>query len=315
MTELTKQTPSRDLVSYFEGRRNDFEDVLQKGVSVETFMRTFKNAVLKDPKIAEADPTSVFLEVQKAAQDGLVLDGREAVLTRFNTRYKADNGKWESKTAVAYIPMIHGIRKRVMNSGQIKMWTVGLVYEAEYRDGHFRWRPADLQPIHHEPMIIGDRGPVIAAYSLVRLNDNTFSAEVMNIDDLTGIMNRSKSKDADGNVTGPWKTDRAEMYKKTVARRHSKNLPMSADDRRVVERLDTALYDFERDADDVYAEPPPATPQAVANKRKGSAADKMRAAKPATREDVAEVPHDEDGVLLDGEIMNDGDNIEPEDVF
>ena len=37
------------------------------------------NAILKDPQIAEASPTSVFAECQKAASDGLVLDGREAV--------------------------------------------------------------------------------------------------------------------------------------------------------------------------------------------------------------------------------------------
>lgn len=300
----------QNLVAFFENHKDDFKQVLAG--DIDTFMRTLKNAVIRDPKIAEADTQSVFLEVQKAAQDGLVLDGREAVLTRFNTKYKDDDGKWRYKTAVAYIPMIYGIRKRVMNSGMIKMWTVGLVHQAEYEQGRFKFLPAELNPIYHEPMLVGDLGPVIAAYSLARLSDNTCSAEVMTIAQLNAIRERSKSRDRDGNITGPWKTDIGEMYKKTVARRHSKVLPMSDTDRRIVERVDN-LYDFQKNDEDIYDDPPIETPAPVANKQRTSAAATLKKAQQQQQrpkqEEAEEVEHDEEtGEILDGDIVEEDDD-------
>ena len=327
------EQPTRQvaLVQMIEGRKSDIQSILAPGVKVDAFVRTIKNALIRDPKIADADQQSVFLECQKAAQDGLVLDGREAVLTRFNTKKKwKENNQWHEKwvTEVVYIPMTYGIMKRVRNSGRVTSWHVGVVYANELEQDRFRYFAGDNPRIEHEPIIIGDRGDVVAVYSSVRLSDGTYHHDVMSVEDINRIMERTKSRKAPksgqtkGDIVGPWASDWVEMAKKTVVRRHSKRLPMSSEDMSMVERVD-ALYDFEKEGD-VYRDPSPHQPKAVANKSRGSAAKKLA---PPAEEPEPEGPGEEDGKPdgdtpghdpETGEVTepdNDGDAIDPEDQF
>lgn len=306
-----QESPSQKLAGFLEKKADDFKSVMV--IEPERFLRMVKNSILRDPKIAEATTQSVFLECMKAAADGLVLDGREATLTRFNGR-KQINGKWETVTEVAYIPMVAGIMKRVRNSGEIQAWTVGLVYEKEYENGRFSYIAAPVAELRHEPIIIGERGPVVAAYSAVRLKDGSFHYELMRRDELDAIKNRTKSKKTVDNqtvITGPWATDEEEMFKKTVIRRHSKRLPVSSEVLDVTQRVD-ALYDSDAGSY-VIADEPQQVPRSVAVKRQGSAADRLRraAASRAPQQEVTDVedheedpPHDEEtGEILEGEVL------------
>lgn len=303
--ELTVKQRTQEVAAIFDGdRRTELASILAPGVDADRFVRTFKNALARDPEIANASRQSIFLECQKAAQDGLVLDGREAVLTRFKRNVKGADGKWNSIVDVVYIPMVTGIMKRARNTGQIASWNVSLVYEAEIEQGRFVYHAGDNPHIRHEPVITGDRGPVVAAYSSVRLTDGTYHHEVMTIEEINSIMNRTKSKDREGNVTGPWKTDWAEMAKKTVIRRHAKRLPMSGTDFAVAERID-ALYDFDKKDDGVYADP--VSPSAR-NKRRTSAAKKLAEAPVVTAEPEPE-PEPEAVTDYDpdtGEVIEEG---------
>jgi recombination protein RecT len=80
---------------------------------------------------------------------------------------------------------------------------------------------------------------VIAAYSIATFPDGTVSREIMNIDQIEDIRKLSRSK------KGPWSNPifYPEMCRKTVARLHSKQLPMSTDLDTLMRR-DDDLYDF-----------------------------------------------------------------------
>lgn len=297
--EAEPANPVLKLVDTMDKRRADVRALVSTDQEADRFIRIVKNAIMRDPKIAEATPQSVFLECQKAAADGLVLDGREAALVRFSSKVKGRNGEPDQwVTNVAYIPMIAGVKKRVRNSGEIKDWNFGLVYEAEVKasvvlpDGNevprFRyWRDDAGQHLLHHPMIPGidgERGKIVLVYSAVRLNDGSPSYEVMDMLEVRGIMARSKSKDREGNPTGPWATDFGEMAKKTVGKRHVKNLPVSSEIRDMMDR-----------DNDLYTPPPTvegeALPASVARRRAGSAADRLAAARqpePAAEEDEEE---------------------------
>lgn len=270
MSNAVATTKSRDLVSFMEKKKPDFAAVSL--VDPDKFFRVFKNALIKDPKIAEASPQSVYLECQKAVADGLVLDGREAALTRFNTK---------DGVQVAYIPMVAGIMKRVRNTGEVAAWSAELVYEEEDKTERFRYRAGADPHIHHEPIIIGKRGPVVAAYSAVKLRDGSYSYEVMTVEQMDRIRKRSKAQN------GPWATDTEEMYRKTVIRRHAKRLPVSSDALTVTQRVDS-LYDF--DADTVEEEAP--------RPKKMSAAEKLKQAAAST------VIEPDEYVTADGEIVD-----------
>lgn len=306
------------LADYLQTKADDFKAVMV--IEPERFLRMVKNAVLKDPKIAEATTQSVYLECMKAAADGLVLDGREATLTRFVTNKRVqENGRWVDnwQTEVAYIPMVAGIMKRVRNSGEITAWTVGLVYMKEYEQGLFSYTAAPVADLRHTPIIIGDRGPVVAAYSAVRLRDGTMHYEVMRLDELNAIKNRTKSKKTINKgkdneeivITGPWATDEEEMFKKTVIRRHSKRLPVSSELLDITQRID-ALYDREQEAY-VVADLPP-EPKPVAAKRAASAAARLKAAQDARDAQARQQAQDVDEDDTSGSDAGDDEGHDPE---
>ena len=250
MTNLpSTKTNKLTLMEMINARKEELQKLMPKGVTVDHFTRILANAVLKDKNLNSADPTNVFLEVSKAAQDGLMLDGREAALVAYGNK-------------VTYLPMVLGIRKRALQSGKITSLFANVVYENEVKEGRFKYLPTSDNPVHHEPLLIGDLGDVVAAYSIAKLSDGTTSVEVMRISEVDGIRKRSRS----GNG-GPWATDYVEMAKKTVFRRHSKSLPLGSDFQGVFERVDE-LYDFDKPVDN----------DAPARQPKKSVADKLKIA-------------------------------------
>lgn len=315
-TRAVALTPQKErmvkLSNFLVEKADDFKEVAT--IDPDKFLRVVKNAVLRDPEIAEASMQSVYLECMKAMNDGLVLDGREAALTRFKTnkrRKNPDTGQWEDnfQTEVVYIPMMAGIMKRVRASGEIASWSVELVYQKEYEEGRFRYVAAPDPMIMHEPIIVGDRGPVVAAYSAVKLADGSHHYEVMTRQQLDAIKARTKSKKTkrQGNeeiteITGPWATDEEEMFRKTVIRRHSKRLPVSSATSDMIGRVDGLYEDI---GDGVEIERKEAKPRSNAGSKlkkltaKAEAEAKERAAK--AREEAEE---EDETKVIDGDIID-----------
>lgn len=183
-----------------------FKAALPAHIPVERFVRTTLTAVQTNPRLLDADRRTLFAAATRAAQMGLLPDGREGAIVDF-------------KGQCQFMPMVAGIMKLVRNSGEISIWSVQAVYEND----NFDYQLGDDERITHKPAM-RNRGHLIGAYSIVTMKDGEKSREFMNIDEIEAIRKRSRS----GN-SGPWVTDLSEMSKKTVVRRHSKRLPMSTD--------------------------------------------------------------------------------------
>ena len=104
---------------------SDLKKMLPPSLPSDKFIRTVQTAITLNPDIAECDKNSVLASCMKAAADGLVLDGREATLTIYNTKQK--DGTY--KKMAQYIPMVAGIIKRVRNSGEVSRLNAFVVYE------------------------------------------------------------------------------------------------------------------------------------------------------------------------------------------
>lgn len=185
----------------------EFKAALPAHVTPERFIRVTMTAVQNNTDLLGADRRSLYNAAMRAAQAGLLPDGRESAIVTFS-------GKAQ------FMPMVAGIMKQVRNSGEISTWSVQAVYEND----DFSLELGDNEHIKHTPPKKGERGPLIGAYSIVTMKDGEKSREYMSVDEIEAIRKRSRSANA-----GPWKTDYAEMAKKTVVRRHSKRLPMSTD--------------------------------------------------------------------------------------
>ena len=246
-------------------------------------MRVVNTAVQMNPTILDATPRSIFNAAMKAATDGLLPDGREGAIVPYNMKIKGKNGAKDAWVVeVQWMPMIAGLRKKVRNSGEIATWDAQVVYERD----DFDYALGDEPYLHHKPFLGFDRGKIIAAYSVATLKSGEKSREVMSIGEINAIRARSKSSEK-----GPWVTDFAEMCRKTVARRHSKVLPMSTDLDDLI-RQDDALYDFEGQNDGDTRIVLPAGRQMPLNDRLSA---------------LANPAHDEDGVILDHEPSDGGD--------
>ncbi len=252
----TQQRTGRELKPIDEVRGalekmgDQFKMVLPAHIPVERFQRVAITAIAQNPDLVQTERTTLYAECMKAAQDGLLPDGREAVLTV----YKQKRG--DSWTKVAkYMPMVWGIAKKVRNSGELATLTAQVVYTADQFD---YWIDDTGEHLQHRPVFGDDRGEPRLVYAIAVTKNGDSYIEPMTIAQVNQVMKVSKSKDQQGNPVGPWKDWWEEMARKTAIRRLSKRLPMSTDKeeeiRRVIER-DDDLYDLNR---------PPAAPPAIA---------------------------------------------------
>lgn len=239
-------SPLAVLNKELEQRQEQYRMALPSHIKPEDLQRTVVMAAQQNPKLLEADRRTLMLSCMKAAQDGLLPDGREAALVPFSVRKKDPQGKWISVAEVQYMPMVYGLRKKIMQSDEIASMQVGVVYLAEYESGRFLFEVGLEPPIRYKPdltlpMEETTDEKIVAAWSLVKFKDGSWSGEVMRRAEIDKIQNLSQTGsrvDYKGNERepkGPWADHFGEMAKKTVMRRHSKVLPMSGDIFRDVE--------------------------------------------------------------------------------
>lgn len=246
------EKPIAVLHGQLEEMGEKFRAALPAHIPVERFKRVVMTAIQNSPDLIKADRYTLWNAAMRAAQDGLLPDAREGAMVIFRNKVKVnENGREVEKwiDCVQWMPMIAGLRKKVRNSGEIADWNAQVVYQKD----KFAYRLGDDAMILHEPyMGPDDPGEIVAAYSIAVLKSGEKSREVMTRREIEKVRAVSKSKD------GPaWTKWFSEMARKTVARRHSKVLPMSTDLDDLIRR-DDELYDF----DGARAEdPPPQRPQ------------------------------------------------------
>lgn len=226
-------------------RADDFKMALPAHITPEKFQRTLITAAQSNPDLMKADRRSLITSAMKAAQDGLLPDGREAAIVIFSSRKKVGND-WVSTDLAQYMPMAYGLRKKILQSGEISSLETNVVYRREVEEGAFIFEAGTEAMLRHRPMLdLTDEDlhddNIVAAYSVATMKDGTKSFEVMRRAEINKVRQASQTG-ATGKVVkfgkdkgkeippkGPWVDWFGEMARKTVMRRHSKTLPMSGD--------------------------------------------------------------------------------------
>jgi recombination protein RecT len=202
---------------YVEARMATLEDALPPHIAPQKFVSVLMTALQNKPKLLECTFPSLWNACVRAAQDGLLPDGREGAIAPYGENV---DGKRVAEIAT-WMPMIEGFRKKIFETGKVKLWEVEVVREKD----EFEYERGDKAFLHHRPMRLGfeDPGRIVGAWSRAELLDGSVVYEVMSAYEIAQIAAKSKSPG------GPWK-DAAffgEMCKKVVARRHYKQLPHS----------------------------------------------------------------------------------------
>lgn len=222
---MSTQVTKRDQVDVFKSqvmnRESEFRMALPAHIPVERFMRVINTAVTGNPDLLGADRVSLFQSAMKAAQDGLLPDGRDGALVIF-------------KNKVQWMPMIGGILKKVRNSGEL----LSISAYVAYSNDEFEYSLGDEEKIMHKPAL-DERGRPRLVYAIAKTKDGGIYREVMTVAEVERVRAVSRA-----GASGPWKDWWDEMARKTVLRRLSKRLPMSSDLDDLVRR-DDELYEFD----------------------------------------------------------------------
>lgn len=204
-------TPMEAMRGTLDKMKVEFQAALPPQIPVDKFIRTTLTAVQMNPELLGADRRSLLAACMKSAQDGLLLDGREAAPVIFNTK----EGK-----RVQYMPMVGGILKKIRNSGELASISANVVYDKDF----FEYELGDNENIIHKPFLGDERGKPIAVYAVAKTKDGAIYREVMSVADVEKVRSSSRA-----GKFGPWADWWDEMAKKTVIRRMAKRLPSSAD--------------------------------------------------------------------------------------
>ena len=206
---LAKKTP--EIMKAIQNMESQFALVVPKCLTPERMVRVALSALGRTPKLKECTQQSLLGALMTCAELGIEPDGRRAHLIPY--------GK-ECQLIIDYKGLVELVRR----SGQVQDVRAEIVCDEDA----FEWRNGIVT---HRIDFKKPRGKMYAAYSYVLFKDGAESFEVMTKDEIESIRNRSRAGKA-----GPWVTDFNEMAKKTVFRRHSKWLPLSAEFRDALEK-------------------------------------------------------------------------------
>lgn len=217
--------PPRDnyqhLKSQLEKSKGEFLPLFGGSMkNVDMFIRVVLNAVLANPELLEADRRSLINSCMRAAQDGLLPDGREAVLNIYNTNVARRNQPADWRKMVQYLPMVGGLVKKMYATGDV----LSVDAAAVFANDRFIFRRGDDPKLEHEPTMADDCGPVICSYAVIKLKSGEIKREVMPKRDIELV--RSVSKAGTGE-NSPWVKWYDQQAIKSVLKRIYKQLPKS----------------------------------------------------------------------------------------
>lgn len=256
MTEPTTQVATRvqyqplapvgsalNLKNLLDTQKASLSQALPKHVTPDRIIKTLLVAANRTPDLLQCTQASVLETINRAGELGLDLSGTlgEAYPVPFNNRVKV-NGREEWVKQCQLIIGYRGLAKLARQSGEIKR----IESEVVYQNDQFRYRKGTTFILDFEPKVDGERGEPIGAYALVEFKDGGLQAEFMAVSDIDKIRLRSKSgSDKEGRPIGAWKSDWAEMAKKTVFRRLAKWMPLSAEKFNAALEQDAVDYDLQ----------------------------------------------------------------------
>lgn len=138
-----------------------------------------------------------------------------------------------------------GLVELAVASGSVRWVKAELVREAD----EFALRGMDQLPVHKFNPFSKDRGAITGVYCVAKTADGDYLTEVMSIDEVYAIRDRSSAWKAwvEKKKKCPWVTDEGEMVRKTCTKRASKYWPKT-------DRLDQAIHHLNTDGDEGLAE-------------------------------------------------------------
>ena len=204
--EVAPRDPIYELLGAY---KTAVKNVIPEHLSAEKILRVAYMAI-KRTKLRECTRESIINAVMEVSILGLDI-GRTAHIIPF-------------KREAVFIPDYKGYIDLAHRSGRIEAFTFKPVYEQD----DFHYEEGTSRHIKHKPYRGADRGPLVAAYSIVFFKHGGFDFEVVEIADIEATKRFSPAVRA-GKKDSPWLVKDMEwtMWCKTAVRRLAKRVPQS----------------------------------------------------------------------------------------
>ena len=213
-TALSTRDKVTQLNEYLESKKNSLIKIAPQGTDVDRIIRVAMFEAVKNERLVQCSPTSVYMALAKACELDLVAGGvlhRASLVPMWDKKTKGYNAElWIEYT---------GLMDLVKRSGEVAHFKAEVVYENDEFEHSFDLESGEIlrhKKCHDNP------GDLVLAYAVCFFKDGQRQVEVMRKDQINKIRSYSRSLDC-----GPWSQHTEEMWRKTVIRRICKYLPLT----------------------------------------------------------------------------------------
>lgn len=291
MSEAKQQLTIKDSIRQQESH---YAALLKaSGTDVNRFMNNALMAASDHKEInsGEVDRASVFKVCSRAANDGVVLDGKQAAMII------GWNNKTKQKEA-QYRLMAGGVMAMISRSSNIQHVACQIVYEGDDCTIDF---VTDGQPVQHTINLRNRRGKPLGVYFVAKLkNGGWTSPEYMSEEEINEVRDNYSQKDKDGKFSKMWLLSPGEAWRKTILHRAKKRLPLdeSIESALSQDDPDYELRDVTPDDDGETPKPKKASSKEAV---KQAITQKPKAPTPEADEDGVIIEHEDDGGYIDAD--------------
>lgn len=214
--KMQQAAQPKSLQEIIKSQWHKVEAVMPKHLSSERLYQLTISTINHEPKLAEADITTLLSCVMKCSALGLEPSAVDGLGRAYILPFR--NGK-RGTTEATFILGYKGMIDLARRSGEIASIAARAVYEGDA----FEYEFGLDEKCKHTPQAI-ERTPdkLTHVYVVAKFKDGGYYLDVMTRAEVEAIRKRSKA----GN-SGPWVTDYEAMAKKTVVRRAFPYLPVS----------------------------------------------------------------------------------------
>lgn len=189
--------------------RDRFAAVLPPGLTPERLIRTVLVSCERTPKLLECSQQSVLNAAMSAAVLGLEVDGvtGQAFLVPFGNR---------AQLVIGY----KGYNTLAARAG------ITITASVVRAEDQFDWEKGTSPFVRHKPNLKAINAPIVAAYAIASAPDRSPVIEVMGIDEIMAVRDRSPGA---RKPDSPWNDPKVgfpAMAEKTVRRRLARSLPI-----------------------------------------------------------------------------------------
>ncbi len=213
-TALTTRDKVTQLNEYLEGKKSSLIKIAPQGTDVDRIIRVAMFEAVKNERLVQCSPASVYMALAKACELDLVAGGvlhRASLVPMWDKKSKGYNAElWIEYT---------GLMDLVKRSGEVAHFKAEVVYENDEFEHSFDLESGEVlrhKKCHDNP------GDLLLAYAVCFFKDGQRQVEVMRKDQINKIRKSSRSPES-----GPWAQHTEEMWRKTVIRRICKYLPLT----------------------------------------------------------------------------------------